>query len=292
MSQRSVPAPFLTKTYQLVDDPITDDVISWNESGTTFIVWKTADFAKDLLPNYFKHNNFSSFIRQLNTYGFRKNVPDKWEFANENFRRGRRDLLSEIRRRKTAASAPFQNPAVAKSAGGGYSPSSNSGEDLRSTSTSSSDSKNPGSVETSATMSQLAGLSDENEKLKKENEMLSSELAQVKKQYHELIAFLTKYVKVGPDQINRIMREGNCSESTLDALAGGIATADDRDGSNSDDDDNKNMNGDDGGSGGCRGGSLKLFGVLVNCNNSHKKRGREEKIGLAGPRAKEIKICN
>ena len=68
MAQRSVPAPFLTKTYQLVDDPITDDVISWNEDGSTFVVWKTADFAKDLLPNYFKHNNFSSFVRQLNTY--------------------------------------------------------------------------------------------------------------------------------------------------------------------------------------------------------------------------------
>ncbi|KAK0604668.1 hypothetical protein LWI29_018051 [Acer saccharum] len=40
MAQRSVPAPFLMKTYQLVDDPITDDVISWNESGTTFVVWK------------------------------------------------------------------------------------------------------------------------------------------------------------------------------------------------------------------------------------------------------------
>jgi heat shock transcription factor len=68
MAQRSVPAPFLTKTYQLVDDPCSDDVISWNENGTTFVVWKTADFAKDLLPNYFKHNNFSSFVRQLNTY--------------------------------------------------------------------------------------------------------------------------------------------------------------------------------------------------------------------------------
>jgi len=40
MAQRSVPAPFLTKTYQLVDDPITDDVISWSESGSTFVVWK------------------------------------------------------------------------------------------------------------------------------------------------------------------------------------------------------------------------------------------------------------
>lgn len=68
MAQRSVPAPFLTKTYQLVEDPITNDVISWNDAGTGFVVWNTADFARDLLPKYFKHNNFSSFVRQLNTY--------------------------------------------------------------------------------------------------------------------------------------------------------------------------------------------------------------------------------
>ncbi|KAL5992818.1 Heat shock factor protein hsf24 [Asimina triloba] len=64
----SVPAPFLTKTYQLVEDGSTDDVISWSVCGSTFIVWKPAEFAKDLLPKYFKHNNFSSFVRQLNTY--------------------------------------------------------------------------------------------------------------------------------------------------------------------------------------------------------------------------------
>lgn len=64
----SVPAPFLTKTYQLVDDPSTDRVVSWGEDNTTFVVWRPPEFARDLLPKYFKHNNFSSFIRQLNTY--------------------------------------------------------------------------------------------------------------------------------------------------------------------------------------------------------------------------------
>lgn len=67
-SQRSLPTPFLTKTYQLVDDSAVDDLISWNEDGSTFIVWRPAEFARDLLPKYFKHNNFSSFVRQLNTY--------------------------------------------------------------------------------------------------------------------------------------------------------------------------------------------------------------------------------
>lgn len=66
--QRAIPTPFLTKTYHMVDDPIVDDVISWNEEGSTFVVWRPAEFAHDLLPKYFKHNNFSSFVRQLNTY--------------------------------------------------------------------------------------------------------------------------------------------------------------------------------------------------------------------------------
>ena len=65
---KPVPAPFLTKTYQLVDDPYTDHVVSWGEDETTFVVWRPPEFARDLLPNYFKHNNFSSFVRQLNTY--------------------------------------------------------------------------------------------------------------------------------------------------------------------------------------------------------------------------------
>lgn len=62
------PPPFLTKTYDAVEDPTTSHIVSWSRGGASFVVWDPHAFSRDLLPRYFKHNNFSSFVRQLNTY--------------------------------------------------------------------------------------------------------------------------------------------------------------------------------------------------------------------------------
>ncbi|XP_059050900.1 heat shock factor protein isoform X7 [Achroia grisella] len=104
----SVPA-FLGKLWKLVNDTETNHLISWSPGGKTFVIKNQADFARELLPLYYKHNNMASFIRQLNMYGFHKITSvengglryekDDIEFSHPCFMRGHAYLLEHIKRK-------------------------------------------------------------------------------------------------------------------------------------------------------------------------------------------------
>ncbi|KAI3787607.1 hypothetical protein L1987_42196 [Smallanthus sonchifolius] len=194
---RTIPTPFLTKTFQLVDDPASDDMISWNENGNAFVVWRPAEFARDLLPKYFKHNNFSSFIRQLNTYGFRKIVPDRWEFANDYFLRGEKSLLREIHRRKISIAATQPASAVATAIPMVVIPiptssPGNSSEEL-------GGSSNSSPIATMIHGASRTHLLEENERLKEQNCNLRSELDHLQSMCCNVVTMMSNFIARQPE---------------------------------------------------------------------------------------------
>jgi hypothetical protein len=62
---------FLRKTYQMLEN-CPADIAGWSEKGDSFMIKDPDRFAQTVIPQYFSHSNFSSFVRQLNFYGFRK----------------------------------------------------------------------------------------------------------------------------------------------------------------------------------------------------------------------------
>ena len=81
---------FLLKLYDIVNDITYKDIISWNIEGTGIIIKNINALCELVLPKYYHHQNYSSFIRQLNLYGFHKIqgiIKDGEGFENCNFKK-------------------------------------------------------------------------------------------------------------------------------------------------------------------------------------------------------------
>ena len=63
---------FLIKLYTILKNNRYSDYIQWSKDGLSIIIFNQNEFTKKVLPHFFKHHNFSSFVRQLNMYNFHK----------------------------------------------------------------------------------------------------------------------------------------------------------------------------------------------------------------------------
>ncbi|TPX39943.1 hypothetical protein SeLEV6574_g06904 [Synchytrium endobioticum] len=100
------PLSFVQKLYTILEESQHRHLIHWDDSGTGFVIRDASEFAKTVLPNFFKHNNFASFVRQLHMYGFHR-VNDNFhamrsevcEFNNPEFIRGNIEAINAMRRK-------------------------------------------------------------------------------------------------------------------------------------------------------------------------------------------------
>ena len=94
-------ALFLRKTYTMLSS-CPSDIACWSEDGLAIIVKDANKFALEVIPTIFNHNKFSSFVRQLNFYGFRKirheTNDQHWEFKHPLFKRGDTKSIALIKK--------------------------------------------------------------------------------------------------------------------------------------------------------------------------------------------------
>ncbi|GHJ84717.1 hypothetical protein NliqN6_1119 [Naganishia liquefaciens] len=116
-------ALFVSKLYNMLEDPeiVASGLLKWSADGQGFVCSDPNEFARLFLSKYFKHANWHSFVRQLNMYGFNKQVNDvfqtlsqpadqpvAWEFRHSIFRRGDPSCVQRIKRRSVKTSSTVQ----------------------------------------------------------------------------------------------------------------------------------------------------------------------------------------
>lgn len=62
---------FLIKLYAMINEQ-NSKYIKWSQDGKSIIILNQNDFAKEVIPQYLNTKNYSSFVKQLTNYNFKK----------------------------------------------------------------------------------------------------------------------------------------------------------------------------------------------------------------------------
>jgi HSF-type DNA-binding len=85
------------------------DIIAWEPSGESFIIRKPHEFAEKIMPRLFRQTKLSSFKRQLNAYGFERQLSNSLDLLVYSnlplFRRTSPETCNQICRRRSSHSA-------------------------------------------------------------------------------------------------------------------------------------------------------------------------------------------
>lgn len=63
---------FLLKLYEILNNKENSKIIHWSQDGSFIVINNIHTLSQKVLPIYFNHQNYSSFVRQLNMYNFHK----------------------------------------------------------------------------------------------------------------------------------------------------------------------------------------------------------------------------
>ena len=197
------------RVLSFLDESKNTELIRWSDDGRSFIVVDEDEFAKTLIPELFKHNNYTSFVRQLNMYGFHKKVglsdnsmkasenkrKTPSEYWNRYFRRGRPELLWLIQKPKNPPSAKRKR----EDGKGGTQPDS---DDEGKKYIPSADVQNQTGAEvaragnqelTTIPKSELANLRQELVTLQRQQKLISTVIGQIKRQNDQLYQQATAF---------------------------------------------------------------------------------------------------
>lgn len=122
--QQGQSTDFVKKLFQMLEENRFSSIVRWTDSGDSFMISDTNEFTKEVLPCYFKHSNFSSFVRQLNKYDFHKvklsqeirqryQLENVWEFKHPDFNRFDKSSLENIKRKVPAKKEQTDTVAAA-----------------------------------------------------------------------------------------------------------------------------------------------------------------------------------
>ncbi|KAF9018934.1 hypothetical protein BDZ89DRAFT_1073466 [Hymenopellis radicata] len=103
------PTDFMRKLARILQDNSFQHVVSWTLQGDAFVVKNVTEFSRTVLPRTYKHQNFSSFVRQLNKYDFHKvsakegaeDTDNSSTFRHPDFRSDGLGALHKIKRKVT-----------------------------------------------------------------------------------------------------------------------------------------------------------------------------------------------